>query len=237
MGSTKAKYDNGILSFYDSASYEQVSPQAACVFYDDFLGTSGLKTASNGANWTAIDTGDATEALVANTANGIVALTLAATSEKEEAGISWGDSLLLLPGQGLVMECAVKATVTPTGNAEATWGLASAYAEAGDTIGNNAWFKIDGSTAILCESDNGSTDVDDTDTGVVAGTTTQRIYRIDASNAADVRYFIDGNRVCSTTTFAVAATTVQPFFYVYKASGTGVGTIQIDYVRIWQKRS
>ena len=236
--STKAVYDGGVLNFWDSATAERVAPMAPVVFYDDFLGSDGLKVATNGALWTAKDTGDATEAVVADEANGVVALSLTATEEKQEAGIYWGDQRTLVAGQGLVFEARVKVSTTPTLVAEAVWGLASDFVETGDAVANNAFFKVDGSTSILCESDNATLDVDDTDSGIVAGTTTWRVYRIDASNVDDVRFFIDGARVCATTTFKVlAATLLQPYFYVFKASGAGLGVVKIDYVRVWQKRS
>jgi len=236
--STKAVYDNQILNFYESTSLERVAPLAPLVWYEDFLGSNGLKVATNGALWTVKDTGDATEADVADEVNGVVALTLAATSEKEEAGIYWGDQRTLKAGQGLFFEARVCVSVTPTLVAEASWGLASDYVEGIDNVASHATFKVDGSTAVVCESDDGSADRDDIATGVTAGTTDWRIYRIDATDASDVKFYIDGNRVASSTTFLVTgATLLQPYFYAYKASGAGLGTVKIDYVRVWQKRS
>lgn len=235
---SKAEKSTTGLEFYDGSTIETTLPLAPVVFYDDFVNTTGLCIATNGAVWGTIDTGAATEAAVADTANGVVALTLTSGSEKQEAGIDFNDQRCWVPGQGLIFEARVCLSVTPTGTAEGTWGLASDYAEAGDNIANNAWFKVVGSTAILCESDDGTTDVDDTATGSVTATGTYNIYKIDASDAADVKFYIDGTRVCASTTFALAAATlVQPFFYMYKASGTDVGTMSIDYVRLWQKRS
>ena len=78
------------------------------------------------------------------------------------------------------------------------------------------------------------------DSGVVAGTTTWRIYRIDCTDVTSIKFYIDGNQVAATTTFAYEATgadaILQPAVGLYKASGTGVGTVQVDYIRAWQNR-
>jgi hypothetical protein len=237
---TKARNAGSTLGieFYDNVSAETTSPLCPVVFYDDFVTTTGLGVATNGAIWALIDTGDATEAAVADAINGQVALTLAATSEAEAAGISFGDQRCFLPGQGLQFETRVCVSVTPTGNSDICWGMCSDTAADIDTTTSHAVFKVDGSTAVVCESDNNVTDTDDTATAVVAGTTTWRVYRIDLSDAADVKFYIDGTRVAAATTFKVlVGTNLQPYFYAYKASGTGVGTLLIDYVRVWQARS
>lgn len=227
----------GIL-FYDDVSMETTLPLAPCVFYDDFLGTSGIKVASTAADWTLKDTGAATEAVVASGTNGQVALTLTSASEKQEAGIYFGDNAPFLPGQGLVFEARVCVSVTPTLLSDICWGMCGAYVEDIDATGSHAVFKVDESTAVVCESDDTVLDVDDTATAVVAGTTTWRVYRIDLSDAADVKFYIDGNRVAAATTFKVlVGTNLQPYFYAYKLSGAGLGVLLIDYVRVWQKRS
>ena len=67
------------------------------------------------------------------------------------------------------------------------------------------------------------------------------LYRIDCTDIAAVRFYIDGVHVATGTTFAYAAigadAILQPYVAAYKASGTGVGTVQADNVRIWSNRS
>jgi hypothetical protein len=237
---TKARgaYSTTGIDFYDNVSAETTVPMAPVVFYDDFVTTTGLGVATNGAIWATKDTGGASEAAVADAINGQVALTLAVTDEKEEAGIYFGDQRCFLPGQGLVFETRVCVSVTPTLLADICWGMCSDYVEDIDATTSHAVFKVDGSTAVVCESDNNVTDTDDTATAVVAGTTTWRVYRIDLSDAADVKFYIDGNRVAAATTFKVlVGTNLQPYFYAFKSTGAGLGTLLIDYCRVWQARS
>jgi len=56
-----------------------------------------------------------------------------------------------------------------------------------------------------------------------------------------VKFFVDGQRVCSDTTFdmsnlSASEQQMQPYFSLDKASGTGLGTLDIDYVKIFQTR-
>ena len=76
-------------------------PVAPVVFYDDFLGNA-LATAA----WGTRDTGAATEAVVADAANGAVGLALDATNEIQLAGIDWADNRTLVLNQGLVSEAS-----------------------------------------------------------------------------------------------------------------------------------
>ena len=66
------------------------------------------------------------------------------------------------------------------------------------------------------------------------------IFKIDAGNVADVQFFIDGVRVSTPSQMSFAATganaILQPYLAMYKASGTGVGTLQIDMVQIASNR-
>src|ERR1041385_7602050 len=153
------------LQFFDDGSQETIQAIAPVVFYDDFLGTDGLKAATAGAVWTAKDIGGATEAVVANAPSGVVALTLAVTSEEEEAGLTFGDKLDFIPGQGLVFETRAKVSVLPTLASDMEWGFGSAYIKDCDNVAQNAWFKVDGSGAVVCESDDATPDTDDAASG------------------------------------------------------------------------
>ena len=69
------------------------------------------------------------------------------------------------------------------------------------------------------------------------GTTTYKKYGIDFSNGLnDVRFFIDGSRVASSTTFNLSAITsgnnAQLTMQIQKASGTGVPALQVTRVAI-----
>jgi len=79
------------------------------------------------------------------------------------------------------------------------------------------------------------------DTLVTAVASTYHIFRIDCTSQSDIKFFIDGERVCASTTFNNAASganlKVQPYFGVVKTSATSQATMLVDYVKIWQNRS
>jgi hypothetical protein len=230
------------LVFFDSAnSNETVLPVADVVFYDDFIGQAYDST----HNWTAKDTGAATEALVANAANGVFALTLTNANEKQEAGIYANDVRHWTLNQGVVFEARIKAAVLPTGQAELYFGLAGNYvegpiSEADAGPAEHIFFCLDGSGAVLLFTDDGTTDTDATATGVTLLNTDWAVCKIDCADPTDVKFYINGSRVGSATTHSVNATPtlqLQPFIIAHKETGTGVGTLYVDYVRIYQNRA
>jgi hypothetical protein len=74
-------------------------------------------------------------------------------------------------------------------------------------------------------------------TGVTATAAAYNIYRIDFTTITDVKFYIDGVAVGSGTTFDMSTGTgvmVQPYLMCYKSGGAGLGTLYVDYVRMWQ---
>lgn len=244
--STKARYNGGILDYYESATQERVSRFAPVALYDDFLTPSLVVPAAgsleSGVLWAKKIVGSAppTVAGVANDTNGTVACTLTSASEKQDAALYAGDQLCFSVLQGLVFEARVKLSVLPTGNGQASIGVTGAWADGHDAITYSAFFTARASGELFCDTDDNATDKDVT-SGVTLTNADWAILRIDCVDPADIKFFINGNRVAASTTFGWAANAanskVQPFLAMYKASGTGVGTLLIDYVRAWQNRS
>ena len=246
---TKSRYwprsQSGTLEYYDSATKERVARMSPVVFYDDFI-TSPTAipaggAAESGCRWVdKIVSSNATVAGVADTANGIVQCAMASNSEAEGAFLYMDDNRQFLLTAGLIIEMRVKISVLPTSGGEAVWGLAGDYSAAPDNITYSAWFTADGGGEVYCEIDDGTTDSSAT-SGVTATAAQTKIYKIDFTDMASVKYYIDGVRVATGTTYAYTATganaTLQPFMGCDKASGAGLGTIQIDYVKIWSNRS
>jgi len=245
--STKAKYRGGVLEYYDGASFETVNPQAGVVLYDDFVGAGAVVvpaagSAESGVRWVKKIVGAAppTVAGVADASAGIMACTLTATSEKQDAAIYCDDQRNFSLEQGCVFEARVKLSVLPTGTAELVMGLLGDWIDGSDNATYSAFFTADGSGELICEMDDNATDRSTT-SGVTLTNAEWAVLRIDATDIHDVKFFVNGNRVAAGTTFDYAATganaVLQPFFQAYKASGTGVGTLQVDYVRVWQNRA
>ena len=243
---TKAQYRVGVESRYDSASFETLAMFSPVHFYDDFLGADLVIPATgspeSGVRWVKKIVGAAppTVAVTANGVNGLLACTLTSTSEKQNAEAYFEDQLCFSVLQGLVFEARFALTVLPTLAGEMVLGLISAWADGLDAATYSAFVTADGSGEIICEKDDNATD-ESTTSGVTLTAGVYAIARIDCTDIADIKFFVNGNRVASSTTFDWAASAanskVQPVIGCYKASGAGVGTLTVDYVKVWQNRS
>ena len=113
-----------------------------------------------------------------------------------------------------------------------------------DTVDVKAWFRCESpsGSALLWESDDDTTADEDNATGVTLVAGTYNVFKIDATLAAAVQFFVDGVLVGEADMSGLDGTLakVQPYFQLSKAkssANTGVGTMYIDYVRITQNRS
>lgn len=113
-------------------------------------------------------------------------------------------------------------------------GVGSATSDTEDSVATNAWFRMQGSasqTAVLAETDDGTTDLDDKATGVTLSSTYKKFLIDFTQGLNDVRFFVDGVRVAQATTFDMSALTaglnVQPFVRLHKASGATVDAVTL----------
>lgn len=237
----------GAPAYYDSVTGEIVSINAPVWFYDDFIGaghTSIPTTVSSGSMWVSKivkTSGTVTVGAIANGANGQISLVTDATSEKQDAVFYCFDQRAFLGSAGLNYETRTQLGVIPTAGTKAVWGLAAAWADGQNNIAQYLRFAVNGNGQILCESQDGTTQLS-VNSGVTIGTTTEwHVFRIDAADPTSVKFYIDGAQVCQTTTFPFAATganaQLQPYASVYKASGTSVGTLNLDFITIWGFRA
>lgn len=123
-------------------------------------------------------------------------------------------------------------------------GAGAAQNDTEDSVVTNAWFKIDGSSstsALVAETDDGTNDNDDKATGTTLSSTYKRLLLDFSQGLSDVRFYVDGARVASGTTFDMSDLTsglnVQPYVQLHKASGTGVGYVQIAQFGVTYKWS
>ena len=238
-------YDTGRQRFFDRATKESYDWGYPVKFEDDFIGADVVIPASgsveSGTKWSKKITGAAppTVAKTADGVNGLVACSLTADSQAQEAALHMNDELMFSVAQGAILECRLTISTAPTLNGVASWGLHGAYGAGGSNF--RAGFEVTAASLIpSCEVDDNVTD-----TAAASGVTlvvgTYNIFRIDATNQADIKFYIDDVPVAGSTTFASAASAanskMQPHFGVYKASGAGLGVISVDYVRVWQERS
>lgn len=240
---------NQYVRVYNASTHETLRIEgAAYEFRDDFDQSVIQTTAAGVKGWTVKDTGAATEALVANQGCGVVSLNLTNANEKQEAGLYLADALNFNLDKHVIFEARVAVHTTPVNQAELYFGLANAYvegpiieADAGPTI--HALFAVD--AGALTSTIHTDDTVNETAAGGVAtGHTyvldTYYVFRIDVTDPAKVKFYINGARKAPTTTFNMsqgANVVVQPFFMAHKeadGAGTGAGSLYIDYVKVWQ---
>lgn len=249
-GKYRGQYKRSTTAFpgiFEETTQESIAHFAPVVLFDDFLGSDVAIPAAgspeSGVRWVKKIVGTTTLVGGADALNGTQVCTMDATSEKQEASGYFNDELQLSALQNLVIEYKFTPTVLPTGNGELFLGVCSAWADGPrDGATYSAFFVLDGSGAVVCETDDNATDGAAAASPAVTLITTSVCYaRIDFTDAATagVRFYING--VLSRTSAAWAASAanskLQPMFGAYKVSGTGLGTLTVDYCKIWQERS
>ena len=245
---TSAKYEAGTLRFFDTSTFETATKMSPIVYRDDFIGAGAqvipaAGSAESGVDWVKklVQTvGTPTVAAVANAAGGKIACALDATSEKQDAVLYFGDKKAFSTLNGLVAEFVVDLTVLPSASGvQAVWGLASDWIDGPD---NNTCYLQFGATAngaLLIRSFDGVT-TKSVASGVVVTAGVEHVYRIDATDTSDVKFFIDGAQVSTTGLVNFAATgtlaVLQPYCAVYKTVSTGLATLGINSVKIFNGR-
>ena len=248
MHNTRSRVEGSRLAHFDAVSFETVADNAPVQFYDDFLGAgfaAALPTSATAGNpWVAktIQTGGTpTVAGLANGVGGQITVALDATSEAQTALLYFADQLNFDVTKGLVFETRVKLSVLPSvAAARAVFGLQAAYNAAPDSVGFYLEFGATGSGAINVRNQDGTTQAS-TASGVTVLATEWHIYRIDTTDVTNIRFYIDGTDVTPATAVPFVATgasaVLQPVVQVYKASGTGVASAVVDYVKVWTNRT
>ena len=207
-------------------------------FIDNFDRAQAFTTTAGQNGWTIKDTSAAgTPTYLTLTEDGGAAkLTLVSTSEAEIVTLYQNDVLMLDLAQlqhfWVIAKVAGIEAVTTL-----TMGLGSAINDTDDSVSVNAWFRMQGSVAtdaVVVETDDNVTDNDDKATGATLADVYKKFHIDFTQGLADVRFYIDGARVATATTFNMSGITagqnVQPIIQLQKASGTGVPSVTIAQV-------
>ena len=252
--STRAEFRGGVQYEFDGNTLETVASASPFQFGDEFVGaghTAGIPAAGSpaaGYPWVKKLVGTPTGvALDSNNVGGTVSCTLAATSEAEEAGLCWNDSLSIDVTKTGLIEYRAALAVLPTGVAKAALGVGSAWVSGGFTaFSRYLGFGWSASGALLVLALDGVQSAVSIAAKPIGGSaitsdTAQHLFRIDWSNSADVAFYYDGNRVNAVgsvtwTATAGANSVMQPWADVSKASGTGVATLTVDKIDIFNGR-
>jgi len=204
----------------------------------DFIGIYD-STATLGEGLTSAVAGTTpTVAQVANSINGLVALTLTSTSEAQSARIDTGDVLNFDPTKQPMIQAYIKTFGTAfTSVQNLVFGFASAYNATLDSVASNMWFKLAGSNVLRVEGDDGTTDTDDQTTGRTLAVSTWYLLTVFARTLNRVEFWLDDDMVGTVSVPLLTATQVlQPALILQKASGTTVPAVQVDYIRASQNR-
>lgn len=206
---------------------------------DEFDRAQALTTTPGMNGWTVKDTSSSGTPtyLCASADGGALVLTLVNTNEAEYVTVYHNDVLNFrldkLHRVEIIAKVASVDAVTTL-----VMGLASAargtHNQAPDAETYNAWFRMEGSVStsnIVVETDDTVRDNDDVATGTTLSSTYKRFEISFEYGLTDVRFFVDGARVASSTTFNMSnsgSQRMQPYIDIQKASGTGTPAVTID---------
>lgn len=235
-------------SIYDAATGETIARYTAVTLEDEFaypaatIPTQGAPVI--GYPWVkrTVQTGGTPTVIVtANAAGGTARLALDATSEKQEATFYSNDSLNWDMTKSAQFEARISNHVVPSAAAvEMVFGLQSAWIDGPDNASFYAEFQQLASGVVNMRTKDGVQTLSAA-TAVTMAVDVFHTFRIDATDPTNVRFFIDGVEVSTPKQFSFAATganaILQPYVSVYKASGVGVGTIDLDMIQLGMNRS
>lgn len=211
-------------------------------YIDDFVGSSvTFPTSANiGTPWVTAVTGAAPPTHVR--AGSLATLTLTSASQIQILGLHHGDSLAfdIDDIQRVTMRVRIGASTFTSGSI-LCFGVGSARNDAANDVAANAWFRMEGAnstTLVYCETDDGTRDVDDVSTGQTLGTTFRDFVIDFTGGKSNVKFYIDGIRVCATQTFDMSAYSsgLQPIIQLQKAANTNADVCVVDFVDIVCKR-
>lgn len=212
---------------------------------DHFFGDRvyhATKGSNVGHGYTITDTsavGAPTYAPVDGSPHGELAVDFDTDVEVENVCVSQGDKLQYDIDKITEVGFRVKMNQAALDSAtQFAFGLTGDRNDAIDTIAQAALFRIigaDDTTAVVCESDDGTTNLDDKATGQTLDNTYKWFVISFAAGKNDVRFFIDGQPVATSTKFDMSAYSgsLQFFAQIQKTADANVDGFTIDarYVR------
>jgi hypothetical protein len=221
-----------------------VGPVGGPRLVEDFLGASGTTLPAPLATQDTSTGGTPTLAYVNDAAGGAYQLKLAADNEAEAITLYQGDQLTFDITKKPVLDLRVKLEPDVTGTSGNTaagdkivMGLAANRNATLDNVVTNAWFMFAGANKnIYWETDDGTTDDDDNDTGVDWVANTYLDLRIDCSDLSAVKFSVNGE-VVGVGSLADATGNVQLFIEVTKAAAANNDhRLTVDYVDLRSNR-
>jgi hypothetical protein len=251
---TRAQYRSNVAYEFEDITQETVASGAPFQFGDEFVGaghTAGVPAAgapAAGYAWVKKITGAAppTVALLQNSSGGVMQCALAATSEIEEASLYFNDSLSIDTTKIGQIEWRAQLAVLPSAaGVQAFLGVGSAWVGGPLNLARYLGFGWQANGALLVWAKDGVATNYNGAAAQIGGSPiisdlNMHLFRIDWSNPADVAFYYDGNRVNPVGSIVWAASganaILQPWQTVYKTASTGVATLNIDKIDIFNGR-
>ncbi len=210
------------------------NPRLEVDYWWDFTGAAAGYLADRGGLLVSRSTGTPTGITqAANTANGELLMTLAATSEAEFLGVDFTDELNTPITRGVVFEAFIKTpAVALTSVQHIIVGLATAYNATLDSTTKYVRFKLSGSNVVLIQGKDGTT-TNSTTTATTLSAATYYLFTIDGHRPGYFDFYIDDNLVGTLTQADFAVTDLmQPSIGIRKDSGTTAPVLTMDFLRI-----
>lgn len=176
---------------------------------------------------------------------GVYTLATTAVSEAQDAQLTFGNQLIFDPTKDTVFEARVRVNIpgaTPSADERWVVGLCSDHTNSEDSLDavvSNVWFRGEGANVnVYIEGDDGTTDTNDIDTGVNYTDNSFLSLKIDMTNLAAVRMFINGTQVSTTLNLSAltSSTKLQPIFCYQRDAGLEINSLEIDWFRVTQTR-
>lgn len=186
--------------------------------------------------YTVVKDTSATVAIGADTANGRLVLTSAATTNDDGASIQGNE--IWLPASGRTIWFETKLQVSDADDMDVMAGLSVNFAtnpEAALAAADRICFQInDGGASILCKTESGGTETS-TDSGVDAVDATDITLGFKVIGTTGVEFYINRQLVATHTT---NIPTTELTFALMEISGSNTGTksMSIDYFGVWGTR-
>lgn len=153
----------------------------------------------------------------------------------ENGTLSFGDVLQFGITQRLVIEGRVRLGQSALDTATSlVFGMAGDRNSTLDSVAQHAWFRMEGgtsTTAVVYESDDGTTDTDDQSTSLTL-TTGWKSWKIDMTDLTKVKFHLSDAggtlvRLPVTTNMSAYAGALQPFIQLQKTSDNNVDAIEL----------
>jgi predicted RecA/RadA family phage recombinase len=159
-----------------------------------------------------------------------------ATAEAQK--LDWLSKRSFALGSNWILDAVVEVVVNADADvADLSIGVANGTnASDADSITESAFFHFDlgADINIDAESDDGTNEVAATDTTVDFAVGTPVFLQIDGRDPASLKFYVNGVRVLSSTTFNISAATgpLKALFHLEKSSNDSPGNVQLDVLRV-----